>query len=115
MTGEPHALVTGRRCSWTLFQPEMLRCPERPEALGGVGHLCRGVWCRRWGAAAGTEPAGLEQAQASWSRTAAAAVLGWGPSYGQVTQGFCPPKWAVLVAGALMGAGDVIAQQLVEL
>ncbi|XP_048153564.1 protein Mpv17 isoform X6 [Corvus hawaiiensis] len=114
MTGQPHARVTGRRCSWTPFQPEMLRCPERPEALGRVGHLCRGVWCRQWGAAAGTEPAGLEQPQASWGRTAAAAVLGQGPSRGQVTQGSFPPKWAVLVAGALMGAGDVIAQQLVE-
>ncbi|XP_010390197.1 protein Mpv17 isoform X7 [Corvus cornix cornix] len=114
MTGQPHAQVTGRRCSWTPFQPEMLRCPERPEALGRVGHLCRGVWCRQWGAAAGTEPAGLEQPQASWGRTAAAAVLGQGPSRGQVTQGSFPPKWAVLVAGALMGAGDVIAQQLVE-
>ncbi|XP_031959905.1 protein Mpv17 isoform X3 [Corvus moneduloides] len=114
MTGQPHARVTRRRCSWTPFQPEMLRCPERPEALGRVGHLCRGVWCRQWGAAAGTEPAGLEQSQASWGRTAAAAVLGQGPSRGQVTQGSFPPKWAVLVAGALMGAGDVIAQQLVE-
>nr|XP_031360329.1 protein Mpv17 [Lonchura striata domestica] len=55
-----------------------------------------------WGAAART---GLEQAQASWGR---------GPSCGQVTRGSGLPKWAVLVAGALMGAGDVIAQQLVE-
>nr|XP_030125680.3 protein Mpv17 isoform X3 [Taeniopygia guttata] len=55
-----------------------------------------------WGAAART---GLEQAQASW---------GGGPSCGQVTRGSGLPKWAVLVAGALMGAGDVIAQQLVE-
>ncbi|NWH42132.1 MPV17 protein, partial [Chloropsis hardwickii] len=39
---------------------------------------------------------------------------GQGPGCGQLTQGSGLPKWAVLVAGALMGAGDVIAQQLVE-
>ncbi|XP_039243404.1 protein Mpv17 isoform X2 [Pipra filicauda] len=39
---------------------------------------------------------------------------GRGPSHGQGMQGSCPPEWAVLVAGALMGAGDVITQQLVE-
>ncbi|NWR25636.1 MPV17 protein, partial [Emberiza fucata] len=39
---------------------------------------------------------------------------GRGPGCGQVTRGSGLPKWAVLVAGALMGAGDVIAQQLVE-
>ncbi|NWY35212.1 MPV17 protein, partial [Pheucticus melanocephalus] len=39
---------------------------------------------------------------------------GQGPSCGRVTRGSGLPQWAVLVAGALMGAGDVIAQQLVE-
>ncbi|XP_032539115.1 protein Mpv17 isoform X2 [Chiroxiphia lanceolata] len=60
------------------------------------------------------EPVGPEQAQASRGREQQQQHWGRGPSHGQGMRGSCPPEWAVLVAGALMGAGDVIAQQLVE-
>ncbi|XP_064506909.1 protein Mpv17 isoform X3 [Pseudopipra pipra] len=82
-------------------------------------HLLRGPRC-----SAGLS-AGSEELQLGWSRRGQSRLRhpeageqqqhwGRGPSHGQGMRGSHPPEWAVLVAGALMGAGDVIAQQLVE-
>uniref|UniRef100_A0A803VXG8 Mitochondrial inner membrane protein Mpv17 n=1 Tax=Ficedula albicollis TaxID=59894 RepID=A0A803VXG8_FICAL len=83
-----------------------------PAASCGEGLGQPGQWGARsahpgcWG--------GGHRQSCSAGRGSQGAVLGRGPSSGQVTQGSRLPEWVVLVTGALMGAGDVIAQQLVE-
>ncbi|KAM7117885.1 mitochondrial inner membrane protein Mpv17 isoform 2-T2 [Ciconia maguari] len=84
----------------------------RDAALGRCGRACAAgrLGAGRWGSwALGRTP---------WGRTRAEPALGQeGPAVGRglgSRPAPRPPERAVLATGALMGAGDVIAQQLVE-
>ncbi|KAL2308092.1 hypothetical protein Nmel_001091 [Mimus melanotis] len=76
-----------------------------------MGCLCHGFGAGNGELQPGQSRQGWGRLRQPGARVSSSDAGAGGPAVGR---GSLLPKWAVPVTGALMGAGDVIAQQLVE-